>query len=365
MGGNGLKIYRADTVSTLSGPDGIVAAGDVVIIKINYQWDERGGTNTDLLRGLIRVLVDHPDGFSGEIVVCENAQFNSTSGFDRAFNNAQDTSLSPHAVVAYFQGLGYPVSQYDWTPIRYTSVAEYSEGDLADGYVVYPYDATLHGSISYPKFETDAGTMISLRDGVWDPVDESYDRDRLKFINLPVLKSHHATYGATACVKHSMGVVTGELSTSSHSAIRYGLLGALHGEIGLPDLNILDCIWVNANPNDGPWTGYGEATRLDRLVASTDPVAADIWAVTEVLIPAFLANGYSPPWPYPDATPDDPGSAFRTYLDASMSRLLAAGYDVTNDLGQIDVFSSGGASGLIFVDGFEAGDASAWSQVTP
>ncbi len=365
MANHGLKIYRSHAGSALSGLDGIIAADDVVILKINYQWGERGGTNTDLLRGLIRALVEHPDGFSGEIVVCENAQFNSTDSFDRAFNNAQDNGLSPHDVVTHFQGLGYPVSQYDWTPIRYTEVAEYSDGNVTDGYVVYPYDSTLHGAISYPKFQLDSGTMISLRDGIWDPVGQTYDRDRLKFINLPVLKSHSATYGATACVKHSMGVVTRELSTSSHSAIRYGLLGALHGEIRPPDLNILDCIWVNANPNDGPWTSYGAATRLDQLVASTDPVAADIWAVTEVLIPAFISNGHSPPWPQPDATPDDPSSDFRTYLDASMSQMLAAGYDVTNDLDQIDVFSWDGVQGPIFADGFESGDTSIWSEVTP
>ena len=212
MGSNGLKIYRGDAVTTLSGPDGIIATDDVVIIKINYQWGERGGTNTDLLRGLIRAHRRSPGRVPGEIVVCENAQFNSTSGFDRDANNAQDHGLSPHDVVAHFQGLGHPVSHYDWTPIRYTSVSEYSDGDAIDGYIVYPYDSALHGAISYPKFETDAGTMISLRDGIWDPVGRSYDRDRLKFINVPVLKSHSATYGATACVKHYMGVVTRELS---------------------------------------------------------------------------------------------------------------------------------------------------------
>ena len=28
-------------------------ASDVVVIKINYQWSQCGGTNTDLLRGLM------------------------------------------------------------------------------------------------------------------------------------------------------------------------------------------------------------------------------------------------------------------------------------------------------------------------
>jgi hypothetical protein len=130
----------------------------------------------------------------------------------------------------------------------------------------------MNGSVSYPKFQTDEGTYISLRDGIWDPVSETYDPEHLKFINLPVLKSHSAAYGVTACVKNYMGTVSGALNTDSHNAILHGILGGLLGEIGPADLNILDSIWVNANPNDGPWTTYAAATRRDELVASTDPV---------------------------------------------------------------------------------------------
>jgi hypothetical protein len=345
MGIGGLKFYQSATESPVSGPDGIIATNDVIVIKINYQWDQRGGTNTDLLRGLIRRIVDHPDLFTGEVVVCENAQFNSVQGFDRAQNNAQDHSLSPHDVVVAFQTEGHNVSHFDWTSVRYTSVSEYAEGDMTDGYVVYDYDSQLHGRISYPKFQSDASTLISLKYGIWDPHDESYDREHLKFINVPVLKSHHATYGATVSVKHYMGVVTRELNTSSHSAIHYGILGALLGEIQLADLNVVDAIWINANPYDGPWTSYAGATRRDELVASLDPVAMDIWAVKNILIPAFMDNGYSPPWPSPSADPDLPSSAFRQYLDNSMYQILAAGHDVTNDLQQIDVVTGDGGAG--------------------
>ena len=117
MGQQGLKFYKSPTVSMESGPDGIIAADDVVVIKINYQWDQRGGTNTDVLRGLIRRVVDHPDTFTGEVAVCENAQFASTSNFDRPLNNAEDHSLSPHDVVMHFQALGYPVCHFDWTVV--------------------------------------------------------------------------------------------------------------------------------------------------------------------------------------------------------------------------------------------------------
>ncbi|MHC4094266.1 MAG: thrombospondin type 3 repeat-containing protein, partial [Planctomycetota bacterium] len=120
----------------------------------------------------------------------------------------------------------------------------------------------------------------------------------------------------------------------------------LLGEIQLADLNILDAIWINANPYSGPGTSYGGATRRDELVASVDPVAADIWATKIILIPAFMANGYYPPWPEPSADPDDATSDFRVYLDNSMGFILTAGYDATNDLRDIDAVTWSGAGDL-------------------
>ena len=175
MDGNGLVFYQSSHLSPLAARDGIIAADDVVVIKINYQWAARGGTNIDLLRGLIRTIAD---------------------------------------------------------------------------------------------------------------------------------------------------------------------------------LNILDCIWINANPVTGPATGYSGATRTDQLVASTDPVAADIWSVRNILVPAFEANGFTAPWPYPSADPDDPNSAFRRYLDNSMDALLAAGYQVTNREDAIDAIHAD--AGTSRPDGREA-----------
>ena len=337
MGERGLKIYNSPTVSWLSGPDGIIGSNDVVVIKINYQWTGCGGTNTDLLRGLIRALVDHPDGFTGEIVVGENTQFVSADNFDRRGNNAHDRSLSPRDVVEGFRAQGYQVSLSDWSQFRFAEAEESVSCDQGRGYVVL---RGADGNVSYPRFQTGYGTCVDLKDGVWDTAAATFDRSRLKLINLPVLKPHGVVYGVTACVKNYMGVVTNELNTNSHSGVRGGLMGAVMAETGPPDLNILDCIWIEGNPHFGPEVGCG--TRLNQLVASTDPVAADIWATTNILIPTFLANGYSPPWPDPSADPEDPGSTFRIYLDNSMDKLLAAGYEVTNDIDSIDAYSWNG-----------------------
>ncbi|MCX6574338.1 MAG: hypothetical protein NTX99_10150, partial [Candidatus Aminicenantes bacterium] len=54
MGGNGLKFYRSSIPGALNGTNGLIAAADVVLIKVNAQWKYRGCTNSDLVRGVIQ-----------------------------------------------------------------------------------------------------------------------------------------------------------------------------------------------------------------------------------------------------------------------------------------------------------------------
>jgi len=55
--------------NTTSHPYGLIGKDDVVLIKVNCQWPQRGGTNADLLKSLIKEILNHPEGFVGEIVV--------------------------------------------------------------------------------------------------------------------------------------------------------------------------------------------------------------------------------------------------------------------------------------------------------
>jgi hypothetical protein len=50
MGTQGRPFYKSSVSGESQGPTGLVARDDTLIIKVNGQWDERGGTNTDLLR---------------------------------------------------------------------------------------------------------------------------------------------------------------------------------------------------------------------------------------------------------------------------------------------------------------------------
>jgi len=60
MGSHGLFFYKSNTTGVNQGPGGLITRDDVVLIKINEQWNQRGGTNTDVLRELIKAMVDHP-----------------------------------------------------------------------------------------------------------------------------------------------------------------------------------------------------------------------------------------------------------------------------------------------------------------
>jgi hypothetical protein len=335
MGASGLRFFHSAQSRTISSPDGLIGADDVVLIKVNSQWPERGGTDTDVLKGLITRILEHPDGFHGEIVVVDNGQ--GRGSFDRPASNAEDHAQSVRAVVEGFAGLGKPVSAYLWDDIATVSVAEYADGDTRDGYVVGAWEDGPQIKVSYPKFRTAGGHEVSLKRGVWDPVAGVYDSTRLRFLNLPVLKTHGA-YGVTGAVKHHVGSMTTGLGTNTHGAVGSGGIGAFLAEVRRPDLNILDCIYVLADPDQGPASGYADATWTDELVASRDPVALDVWAVANVLVPAMLANGHTG---YPMQDPFDAGSTFRRYLDLTADRLAGAGIPVTNDLTHVLVHLCG------------------------
>jgi len=343
MGSNGLLFYKSDTNGENQGPNGLIANNDVVLIKINEEWPYRGGTNTDILKELIQALVNHPDGFVGEIVVADNGQWQGNMNWPES--NAEDPAQSTQDVVNMFSQ-DFDVSTYTWIPIRGTRVDEYSEGNLTDGYILYDNPDPETGIyVSYPKFRTQFGTYISFKNGIWNGT--GYEK-RLKVINMPVLKSH-SVYGVTASLKHYMGVQSqgeGQAGLANgHSTVARGGMGTLMVETGLPTLNIIDAVWVNANPESGsgmgPGTPYNQATRVNVLMASTDPVALDYWAAKHVLMQTANLIGYT------DVHTIDPdntdrsgvsGEAFGVWLDKTENEIAGEGYPVTSDENRMNVY---------------------------
>ncbi len=301
---------------TAAHPTGVVGADDVVIIKVNNQWAMNGQgngvgrlvTNSDLLKGLIWRILQHPEGFGGEVVVAENVQ-DSGATWDTTPANAQDQEQSYQDVVDAFQSLGYPVSIADWNPLNYNLISggtvgggypagEYIHGNYDDAYILLE-DPTATGTdeLSYPKFQTEGGRYVSMRYGLWNG--SSYEADRLTLINMPVLKKHGMA-GATIAWKNLIGLVTtfdndNRFGGGSYGWDEmhdffwgytggpnqdYGLLGREMALIRAPDLNVVDAIWVGYEDNYD-----GNATRQDILLASTDPFAVDWYASEYVLRP--------------------------------------------------------------------------------
>ena len=358
MGSENLKLYNSDRDGPTRGPDGLISGEDVVLIKVNCQWDERGGTNTDLLKALIQAILDHPDGFTGEIIVSDNGQGEDRGSLQRGGsftypnNNAVDVSQSVKDVVDGFSGEG-KVSTYLWTDITETRAYEFSEGDMNDGYIVEEEILPRTGlMVSYAKFTTEYGTHVSFKNGIWIPDDGVYDSDALKVINLSMLKSH-SVYGATATVKNYMGVpsdlLTGEIGGQylhTHRTIGRGGMGALMVNTRYPVLNIIDSIWINPIPMRGPYTSYTTATQINVITASTDPVALDYWSVKHILTQNWENRaGEVSVSMDPDYVDSDNPSFFGNWLRLSMDEILLGGYNVNLDETHMNVYIAENSSG--------------------
>ena len=243
MGSRDLKFYRSSQETNLSGPGGLIEADDVVLIKVNAQWKYRGCTNSDLIRGLIQRVLDHPDGFSGEVVIFENGQgrgsldcdTSSSYGDDSVHANANDETHTFTYLVNTVYGGSENVSSYLLDAIRSTFIDV--DDHVNDGYKKYE-------NVSYPCFTTLGGRRIELREGIWDGGGYS---QKLKLINVPVLK-HHDIGGSeiTASLKHVYGILS--MSDGQSSFRHYTGLGETCGKmiasVRPPVLNIVDAMWV-------------------------------------------------------------------------------------------------------------------------
>ena len=306
LSANGTKFYRTAARGALQGPEGLVAADDVVILKVNCQWKCRGGTNTDVLRGLIHRILQHPDGFRGEVVIFENGQGRPAS-FDGLHNDENYSEYRPFPeligkvlVNAEQQDLltvdylvksvfaGKPVSSFLMDP--YSDVWIVADDHRTNGYRRTGQAGT--PCVSYPCFTTARGNRIELREGRWTG---SRYAQNLKLIHCAVLKDHSGDIGMTGSLKIVYGLLSMKDATSAKR--HYVDLGSqcakMWTEVRMPDLNILDCIWVSYGSMTvgkayvSGCIGYPPeiTSRRNILLAGHDPVALDYHASKHILLP--------------------------------------------------------------------------------
>ena len=290
-GRSGLKLHRSAAVGETSGPNGLIAAGDVVLVKVNAQWKYRGCTNSDVVRGLIQCLLEHPDGFTGEIVIVENGQGRGSLRCDTSSSYGGDTSVRANAnderhsfvylVEEVFKDPRVSAMLLDPLRSKFIGVEDHTTA----GYRRLQ-------NVSYPCFTTAGGLRVELYEGVW--TGSGHGRN-LKLVNVPVLK-HHDTGGSeiTGAVKHFYGLLS--MSDGGSDARHYTGLGEACGRmiaaVRPPVLNVMDAIWVSHKALGG--TPVGSTFRANQLLASQDPVALDYWSARNVLFPIDSNPRHSP-----------------------------------------------------------------------
>jgi len=282
MAGQGLMFYRTAASDPLAGTEGMIAADDVVLIKVNAQWKYRGCTSSDVVRGLIQRILDHPDGFSGEIVLVENGQGRGSMSCNTSAAYGGNTQVHANALneAHSFQYLvsqlfaDARVSCFLFDPIRTKFIG--ADDHLTNGYRRFE-------NVSYPCFTTAGGRRIELREGIWTGSGHSQG---LKLINVPVLK-HHDSGGSeiTASLKHMYGLVS--MADGNSGFRHYQGLGETSGKmmtsVRPPVLNIIDATWVSHLALSG-YPAYN-TREMNSLVASQDPVALDYWAAKYLIYP--------------------------------------------------------------------------------
>ncbi len=330
MAMDGCPFYQTSNPHPLGGTNGLIGVNDTVLFKVNAQWKYRGGTNTDVTRGVIQRILDHPDGFAGEVVIIENGQgrgslnCDTTAGCDggtrEVHANAENESHSFSWMVdELFQDTRVGERLLDGVRQAFIDENDHdTEGYRRD-----------ENAVSYPCFFTPQGRRIELKHGIWDGA--SFDKSKLKWISIPTMKDHK-DLNVTGCSKMMYGMMSlWGMPFDFHVPQEGGrLIGNFYSSVGEPVLHILDNIWV---PH-ASLCGYppDTTTRRNMICAGFDPLAVDSWAARHILYPISGDPAHDP---------DSPG-LFRSYLLEAVDVLNAnggvdGGREATIDPAKIDV----------------------------
>jgi hypothetical protein len=107
----------------------------------------------------------------------------------------------------------------------------------------------------------------------------------------------------------------------------------------VPALNIMDMIWVA--PSGGPRSVYATAVQINKIAASTDPVALDYWSSKHILMPEAAKHpGGRASSMNPDGTQP---WMFGYWLRLSMNELHKTGIRATMKESEILVVAGGSA----------------------
>ncbi len=299
LGDHDYKFYKSLKEGKLSGPDGLISNDDLVLLKVNAQWKHRGMTNIDVMRGLIQRILDHPEGFGGEVVLFENGQGRGSLDCDMcdAWYATDESAANAEDATHTWRWLIHecyrsePVSMVLFDEHHKTEVAE--DDHEKQGYRFFnPHPERHPWALTYPVFNTQMGSRVDFRRGIW--TENGYDNDKVKLLSIPVMKNHLSA-GVTGALKLYFGVLSIHWNNAEYHD-NIGLTCAeMFSHIRSPDLNIMDLTWLPVNAVNGHPDTLPQ--RTNRLFASTDPLALDYWVSKHVLFPLSINPLHNPEEP--------------------------------------------------------------------
>jgi hypothetical protein len=332
-------------IELMGGMGKIIESQDLVVIKPNVQWWNQGAPNLLSLKTLIDSIMRRPGGFHGQVVVAENCHRGrrpwTEAGWATPFARNGDISGTEHynhLADGLKKRYGKKVSIVHWIDVDAGGKRVFgpSEGDgyvYCDGTGKVPLlecrndlaDKDFRATImSYPVFVTAQGTVVDLKNGIWEK--GVYTGQPVRFINLAALNHHSAYCGVTSAVKNYLGVadLSGGPDPSEGGRLtghyfnfhsfplnkwapgpRAGMIGRAVGTylrtIRQADLNIVTAEWVGLSSRTDPPLAHTRA-----VLASTDPVALDYHASKYLVFPNSKLAIHNP---------DQPRAPIREYLE--------------------------------------------------
>ena len=314
----------AKVIEMMGGIEKLIGPDDVVVIKPNLQWWNQGAPNLAAMKAFVDLIMERPGEFKGEVVLAENCHRGESpwqhGGWAHEFDRNSDlpeihnmNDLAGQLKSKY----GNRFSTCHWIDVRSGGrrVSDPSEGRgyvYCDGSGGLPLLVCANGAggddyratvMTYPIFKTDKGTVIDIKNGIWEG--GSYTGQPLRFINFAAL-NHHSTYcGATSAIKNYMGVTdlsggpdpnnNGLLTKNYYNFHSFpfnkwapgpepGMLGAeiaaFLKTIRKADLNITTAEWIGLSSRTDTPVAHTRAA-----LACSDPVALDYHATKYILFP--------------------------------------------------------------------------------
>ncbi len=323
------------TVEMIGGIRKIVGEKDVVVVKPNLQWWNQGAPNLCALQRFVRIIMERPGGFDGEVVLAENCHrgqapwTSRSSGWAHSFERNSDISGIKNANELADQmkrEFGDRLTVHHWIDVQHGTRRVHGPGD-GEGYVycdgtggvpLISCDNGLAGErfrstiMTYPVFRTDRGTMVDFRNGVWSK--GRYTGQPMRYVNFAAV-NHHSTYcGMTSSIKNYLGVTDlsggpdprdgGRLTPQHHNfhafpydkwgpGPRPGMLGKAVGTflstVRKADLNVATAEWVGLSSRTDP-----PVARTRAVLASVDAVALDYHAAKYLLSPNSRIRVHDP-----------------------------------------------------------------------